>query len=233
MANYSFYLDQFLFAAFPYVALLVFLIVSIQRYRAQSFTFSSLSSQFLENKQHFWGMVPFHYGILTVLAGHVVAFLIPRSILLWNQSPLRLYVLEISALAAGILTVIGLISLLVRRFSNPKIRVVTSVGDVILYFLLLVQIVSGVLVAIFHSWGSNWFATALSPYLWSLVKCAPDISYVATMPHLVKLHIINAFLVIAFFPFTRLVHILVIPNPYLWRKTQVVRWYKDAPKNIA
>ena len=33
------------------------------------------------------------------------------------------------------------------------------------------------------------------------------------------------FLLIAFFPFTRLVHVLVVPNMYLWRRTQVVRWY--------
>ncbi len=45
------------------------------------------------------------------------------------------------------------------------------------------------------------------------------------MPWLVKLHIVLAFLTIGFFPFTRLVHVLVIPNPYLWRKPQVVRWY--------
>ena len=29
------------------------------------------------------------------------------------------------------------------------------------------------------------------------------------------------------FPFTRLVHVLVVPNPYLWRKTQVVIWNWD------
>ena len=51
------------------------------------------------------------------------------------------------------------------------------------------------------------------------------------MPILVKLHIINAFLIITVFPFTRLVHILVVPNPYLWRKTQVVLWNWDR-KNI-
>ncbi len=45
------------------------------------------------------------------------------------------------------------------------------------------------------------------------------------MPLAVKLHIVNAFVLIGFFPFTRLVHILVTPNPYLWRKPQVVRWY--------
>ena len=53
----------------------------------------------------------------------------------------------------------------------------------------------------------------------------PDISFVAAMPYLVKLHIVLAFLTIGFFPFTRLVHVLVAPNPYLWRKPQVVRWY--------
>jgi nitrate reductase gamma subunit len=45
------------------------------------------------------------------------------------------------------------------------------------------------------------------------------------MPFLVKFHIVNAYLVIGYFPFTRLVHVLVVPNPYLWRKPQVVRWY--------
>jgi nitrate reductase gamma subunit len=49
----------------------------------------------------------------------------------------------------------------------------------------------------------------------------------AAMPHLVKLHVVNSFVLIGIFPFTRLVHVLVIPNPYLWRKTQVVIWNWD------
>ena len=58
--------DQFLFVALPYVCLFTFLLMTIYRYRQQSFSYSSLSSQFLENKQHFWAVVPFHYGILAV-----------------------------------------------------------------------------------------------------------------------------------------------------------------------
>jgi nitrate reductase gamma subunit len=170
-------------------------------------------------------MVPFHYGILTVLLGHIVAFLVPRSILAWNGNPIRLYILEITALSAGLLAVVGMIGMIVRRISNPKVRVVTSRIDTILYFLLLTQLVSGVAVAIFHPWGSSWFATSMSPYLWSLVKFQPDITYIVGLPLLVKLHVINAFVLILIFPFTRLVHILVVPNPYLWRKPQVVRWY--------
>jgi nitrate reductase gamma subunit len=218
-------LDQFLFIALPYVCMFTFLLMTIYRYRQQSHSYSSLSSQFLENKHHFLALVPFHYGILAVTTGHLIAFLIPRSILAWNSHPLRLYVLEISALACGLLTLIGMIASIIRRGAMTRIRRVTSVTDWILYGMLLVQTASGVAIALFHPWGSSWFATNMSPYLWSIFKLNPDISFITAMPHLVKLHIVLAFLTIGFFPFTRLVHLLVIPNPYLWRKTQVVRWY--------
>ena len=62
------YFDGVLLGVLPYVAIFTFLLVTIQRYRGQAFTYSSLSSQFLENRQHFYGLVPFHYGILVVLA---------------------------------------------------------------------------------------------------------------------------------------------------------------------
>jgi nitrate reductase gamma subunit len=66
----------------------------------------------------------------------------------------------------------------------------------------------------------------MTPYLWSLVRLSPDLGPVAALPFAVKLHVVNAYLVIGLFPFTRLVHVLVVPNPYLWRRPQVVRWYR-------
>jgi nitrate reductase gamma subunit len=96
----------------------------------------------------------------------------------------------------------------------------------VVYGLLMVQVVSGVLVAVVNGWGSSWFAAAMTPYLWSLAKLNPNTGYLTALPWLVQLHVINAFLLIGFFPFTRLVHVLVVPNPYLWRKPQVVRWYR-------
>ncbi|HEX7344095.1 MAG TPA: respiratory nitrate reductase subunit gamma, partial [bacterium] len=86
------------------------------------------------------------------------------------------------------------------------------------------QVVSGVYTAVFYPWGSSWYAAAAAPYLWSIAKLNPNINFIVGMPFVVKLHIVNAFLLIGFFPFTRLVHILVVPNPYLWRKPQLVRW---------
>jgi nitrate reductase gamma subunit len=218
------YLDQLLFVVLPYVAFFTFFLLTIYRYNAQSFTYSSLSSQLLENQEHFWSLVPFHYGIITILAAHIIAFLIPRQVLLWNSVPLRLYILEIGGLIFGLLTLAGLFGAIMRRLRVTKVRQVTSHSDWILYVLILIQVVSGVYVAVFYPWGSSWYAAAAAPYLWSIAKLNPNIGYIAGMPFMVKLHIVNAFLLIGFFPFTRLVHILVVPNPYLWRKPQLVRW---------
>ena len=218
------YLDLVLFAVMPYVAILTFLMVTIQRYRSQAYTYSSLSSQFLENRRHFWGMVPFHYGILVVLAGHLIGFLIPRQVLAWNSHPLRLYILEISAFAFAILAIVGLVNIILRRGSDLRIRQVTTKADVVVMVILVIQIVSGIGVAFFHRWGSTWYATSLVPYLWSVVALNPDLSTISVMPLLVKFHVVSAFVMIFLFPFTRLVHVLVVPNPYLWRRKQVVRW---------
>lgn len=229
MTSVAHYLDTVFFAVLPYVAMVLFLVGTIHRYRSDSFTYSSLSSQLLENKQHFWALVPFHYGIIAVITGHIVAFAIPRGVLLWNSHPLRLYVLEVSALIFGLTTLVSLLAIIARRFTDRRVRVVTSKADWFLYALLIVQVFSGIDAAVFNRWGSSWFAASAAPYLWSLLKLNPDISVISAMPFMVKVHIVNAFAVIAFFPFTRLVHILVVPNQYLFRRRQVVRWYRRAP----
>jgi len=227
MAQYLIYLDTFFFGMYPYLALFTFFLVTIQRYRSKAYTYSSLSSQFLENRQHFWGLVPFHYGILAVLSAHFVWFLVPETVLWWNSIPARLYIMEIAMFIFGLLTLLGLINIMSRRRLNPMARFVTSAADWWVLGILLFQIVSGLYTAFFFRWGSSWFAASLSPYLWSIFTLNPNLSFVAPLPIMVKLHIISAFSIILLFPFTRLVHVLVLPNPYLWRKPQVVRWYWD------
>ncbi len=224
------YLNLFWFTVLPYIALFTFFLVTIQRYRGKGFTYSSLSSQFLENKVHFWAMVPFHYGILVVLGGHILGFLLPNQLLLWNSNPMRLYILEISGFVGGVFTLVGLINIIIRRLTDARTKMVTSAADWIVISVLLFQICTGLYTAIFHSWGSSWFAASMAPYLWSIVKFNPTIAYVTPLPLMVKLHIIGAFSIITLFPFTRLVHALVVPNPYLWRKRQVVRWHWDRKK---
>lgn len=225
-------LDGVLFGVLPYVAIFTFLLVTIQRYRGQAFTYSSLSSQFLENRQHFYGLVPFHYGILVVLAGHVAAFVVPDAVLAWNGQPLRLYLLEVTGLAFGILTLVGLVLMVMRRLTTPLLTRLTTRADWLVLIMLAVQVATGLYTAVVHPWGSSWFATVLSPYLWSLITLSPDLAGVAALPFAVKFHIVSAYLLILLFPFTRLVHILVVPNPYLWRRPQVVRWYRRPTSHV-
>lgn len=218
-------LDTLLFVALPYVALVVFFGGTILRYRSRPFTYSSLSSQFVEPEGHFASQVPFHYGILLVLAGHVVAFLLPRQVLAWNAEPARLLALEVTGLGLGLLTLVGLVNVVVRRLRSERLRPLTTPMDIVVYVLLLVQVSTGIGIAVSWTWGSSWFASVLTPYLRSIATLSPEPQWVAAMPALVKVHVTGLWALLLVFPFTRLVHVLVVPNPYLWRRPQVVRWH--------
>ncbi len=229
--------NNFFFIALPYTALLIFLVGSIWRYRATGFKFSSLSSQFLEGRKLYLGSTAFHWGILAVFTGHFVTFLFPQATLAWNSSPVRLIVLEVMAFTLGLSALIGMIGLFLRRISNPRIKTVTSKMDLALEVLILLQIVLGCWIALGYRWGSSWFASDLSPYLWSIVKFNPQTEAVNAMPLVIKAHIIGAFILIGMIPFTRLVHFLVAPFHYIWRPYQQVMWHWDrkqvrSPKTI-
>jgi nitrate reductase gamma subunit len=214
----------FLFVLLPYLAIVSLIFGSIYRYRFHGFQVSSLSSQLLENKLLFYGNRPFHWGIITLFFGHLIAFLIPASVLAWNEKPIRLYILEISALSFGIITAIGLIILIFRRSQVKRIRLVTSGMDIFVFLILSVQIITGLYTALFFRWGSSWFAIVLTPYLRSVLAFQPDTAAVLALPFMVKLHIISAFVLIGMIPYTRFMHFLVYPFSYLWREMQLVIW---------
>lgn len=226
-------LDTLLYGALPYVAGVLFLVVSIQRYRNNPFTFSSLSSQFLESRRLFWGSVPFHIGILTLFFGHLFGFLLPRELMLWNHVPLRLFVFETTAMVAALLTLAGLVGLIFRRASAARLRVNTSAWDIVVYVLLLFQVLTGLWVATSLRWGSSWYTQTLVPYLWSIFRFQPEVQRVAELPLAARLHVVGAFVLFSAFSFTRLVHALVAPVPYLWRPLQLVIWNRARGERTA
>lgn len=217
-------IDDFFFIGLPYATLITFLVGTIYRYRATKFTYSSLSSQFLETQQLFWGTMPFHWGLLVLFLGHLGAFLFPREVLLFNGKPARLLILEAAGFAFGVIVLFGLLQLFYRRINNPRIRPGTTKMDIVLELVLIIQVVLGLLVATQLRWGSSWFAAVLTPYLRSIFRFQPDIEALRAMPLLIKLHIVGAYVVFMLVPFTRLVHLLVIPIAYLWRPYQRVIW---------
>src|SRR3989338_3897692 len=219
--------NNFLFVALPYIAIITFVIGSIQRYRATGFKVSSLSSQFLEGRKLYFGSMAFHWGILAVFMGHLITFLFPTATLAWNSNPVRLIVLEVMAFTFGLSILIGLTGLFLRRLSTPRIKMVTNRMDLIIELLLLSQVVLGCWIALGYRWGASWFASDLSPYLWSIVKLNPQIEAVNAMPPVIRAHIVGAFVIIGMIPFTRLMHFLVAPFHYIVRPFQLVMWTWD------
>jgi nitrate reductase gamma subunit len=220
-------LNTFLLVAFPYVAVIVFAVGVVYRYRQKGFTVSSLSSQFLEGRQLFWGTVPFHIGLLVVLFGHLIAFLFPRTMLAWNSVPVRLIILETTGFVFGLTVLVGLVALMYRRFTNSRIRAVTTRMDIAIELLLLAQVVLGCWVALGFRWGASWFAADLTPYLRSLLTLSPETGPVFALPWVIKLHIVGAFAILFLVPFTRLVHVVVAPLHYVIRPYQQVIWNWD------
>jgi nitrate reductase gamma subunit len=220
-------LDYFFFSAFPYVAIVTFLVGAIYRYQQTGFKVTSLSAQFLEGKQGFWGTVPFHFGILMVFLGHLVAFLFPRGVLAWNSDPVRLIAHEVVGFTFAVALLVGLVALILRRLAHARMKVVTTRMDLFVEIVLLAQVILGCWIALGYRWGTSWFAADLSPYLWSILKLNPQPEAVVAMPLVIKAHIVGAFSILLIFPFTRLIHMLVAPFHYIWRPHQVVIWNWD------
>ncbi|NOX86870.1 MAG: respiratory nitrate reductase subunit gamma [Chlorobi bacterium] len=222
--------NNFFFIGLPYAALTALLVGSIFRYYRLGFKVSSLSSQFLESRELFYGSRPFHWGIIFLFFGHAIAFLTPRAVILWDSVPLRLVILEVTALGFAFSALFGLLMLIQRRFKNRRLWAVTTKMDVFVYIMLLTQIITGIWVAYFSRWGSVWFASALTPYLRSLFIFNPDIAAVSVMPLSVQIHIVSAFVIIGMIPFTRFIHFLVYPFAYITRSYQYVIWNWDRKK---
>lgn len=217
-------LDQILFVIFPYISMTLFLAVTAYRSIFREFTVSSLSSQLLERKKLYWGSISFHYGIVAILLMHLLALILPKGLILWNSVPIRLYILEFTGLALGLWSLFGLLILLWRRVAEPRIRAVSTPMDLILIALLLVSVVTGVLTATNYRFGSTWFAGVFAPYIGSILSFQPQPSLVSPLPWIIQLHVINFFVLLAVFPFSRLIHIITVPLGYLFRPWQIVIW---------
>ena len=214
--------NDFLFGVIPYAVTLLAIVVTVMRWKMHQFTVSSLSSQLLESRKLYWGSVPFHWGLSTILTFHILALIIPSGFELWNGSPLRLYLLEITGLALGFWTLFGITALIYRRYSEPRIRKVTSKMDIVVLAVVAVQIITGVWIALGYRWGSYWGTAVFVPYLWSLFSFQPNPDLVEALPWVLKTHALAFFVFLAIFPFTRLVHIITLPLQYIGRPWQKV-----------
>jgi len=217
-------LNNFIFIIMPYTALSLIIFVTPYRFFTNRLTWSAYSTQFLERKVLFWGINPWHYGIIPVLAAHFLGVVFPGPIkaLLGNQT--HLVIIESIGLALGIFAVFGCLTLLLRRANSPMLKQVTFAADWALLFLLAAQALSGVYISTAMRWGSQWYMHTAVPYFWSLAVFNPQLEYMADFPLILKLHAAGAFLIVGVLPFTKLVHLLYVPWRFLADPPIQYRW---------
>jgi nitrate reductase gamma subunit len=216
--------DSILFVFCPYVALALAVGLGAFRYAKDRAAFSSFSSQLLEKEALHRGSPAWHYGILIVLLAHALALLLPRFWRLLGGTPPRLWGLEMSGLVLALFSLVGLSILIMRRLVNARVRRVTSVFDWVLLAVLFLQVSAGFLVALLYRWGSQWYLATVVPWIASLFSLRPDTTAIARLPWLAKAHFFGGIVLVALFPFGRLLHLATSRLSYLFRPYQMVIW---------
>jgi nitrate reductase gamma subunit len=217
--------EIFAFIVFPYISLTLLIFGLIWRFKTNSFSVSSLSSQVLENKVLFFASVSWHFAILGTIFTHVTTFLFPSLWVELAKNPIHKYLEYIGSIVATLL-LIGLILYFYRRLFISEVIKVSTFGDYLVLVVLLIQVITGFGQLLLYENGSLFFSQHAVPWLYSLFSFSPNITYIKDLPFISKLHFFNAFVFFAILPFTRLIHVMVFPIPYLWRNYVVIKWFK-------
>jgi nitrate reductase gamma subunit len=211
----------------PYLSIVVFVGGLAWRYRYDAFGWTSRSSQLYEGTVLRWGSPLFHSGVILVLVGHVGGLLVPKS---WTQAAgISEHAFHLTAVflgtVSGLATVIGLAILVGRRRLVGSVFTATTRNDKAMYVVLGGVVLLGLAATV----GANVvgdgydYRATIGPWLRSLFTLRPDPAMMAGVPIAYQLHILAAFALLAFWPFTRLVHAFSAPVGYLTRPYLVYR----------
>jgi nitrate reductase gamma subunit len=223
------YLHQFVFGIYPYIALAIFLLGSLIRFDREQYTWKTESSQLLHRGALRVGNILFHVGVLGLFFGHVVGLLTPVAV--WDALGVSHGAKQIFAMAAGgimgSLCLIGILILLVRRFSNDRLMRVTTIKDKLVMLWILATLSLG-LISIFVSASHTDGHMMVQLMTWAqhVITLRGDAaSFIVEAPLIFKLHLFMGMSLFVIFPFTRLVHVWsgFASVGYLGRAYQLVR----------
>ncbi len=212
--------DFFLWVALPYLCIAVFVVGHVWRYRYDQYGWTARSTQLMERRLLMAGSLLFHFGILAAIGGHVLGILIPLS---WTEAigisdDAYHWIAVVAGSLSGAAIVAGFAILAYRRLRVPRVRATTSGSDLVLYPVLAATIAFGMLATV---WGSavdeHLYRETVSPWFRGIFGFHPDASLMTGAPFIFQAHAFTAWLLLAIWPFTRLVHAWSIPIAYVGR----------------
>lgn len=220
-------LNQFVWVIYPYLCLAIFVIGHIARYKYDQFSWTAKSSEMIEKKRLKWGSLLFHLGIIPVFFGHVVGLLIPAN---WLEAiGVNNHIYYIGAVyigsVFGIITLIGMLLLTLRRLSIKNVRRLSSFSDIFVNIVLLIILIMGCYSTLVTNAIQPEFDYRQTIAIWfrHLFMFSPNADLMLNVPWSFKLHILLGFTVFGCWPFTRLVHVWSVPLSYMNRRYIVYR----------
>lgn len=220
-------INTFLFGIYPYIAGSVFLVGSVVRFDYNPYTWKSGSSQFLRKRTMVFASNAFHIGVLALFLGHFVGLLTPHEV--YESAGLSAGAKQILAVTAGgifgTICLFGIVPLVYRRLTDPRVRSTSSTMDTFILLLLAVQLCLGLYsipTSAHHTDGA--LMLVLADWAQRVVTFrggAADL--VAHVPLVYRAHLAVGLTMFLLFPFSRLVHIWSAPIWYLGRSYQLVR----------
>ncbi|QIL42945.1 respiratory nitrate reductase subunit gamma [Acidovorax sp. HDW3] len=204
------WIDHFLFGLYPYICLAVFFIGSWARFDRDQYTWKSDSSQLLRRGSLRWGSNLFHVGVLFLFFGHSAGMLTPHFVYEHFLSAGNKQIMAmVSGGIAGTMAFIGVSMLLHRRLSDDRIRATSKTSDILLLWVLWVQLALGLAtipLSAQHLDGSVMMQ--LAGWAQSIVTFQSNaVEVLGQVGWVFKAHMVLGMTVFLIFPFTRLVHV--------------------------
>lgn len=223
--------DNFLWGAFPWLAIAAYFVGIFWRWRTDQFGWTTHSSQIYESKLLRLSSPLFHWGMVFVVLGHLLGLAFPKS---WTRgvgiSDHAYHLLAtIPGSIAAIAVLLGFAGLLYRRIVNRSVFLSTSKSDKVMYFFLGLALLSGSFATfslqVFDalSTGGYDYRETISPWLRQLLVFNIQPELMANAPWQFKVHVLAGFTIIAVWPYTRLVHAFSAPVGYVTRPYVVYR----------
>ncbi|WP_137938311.1 respiratory nitrate reductase subunit gamma [Chitinivorax sp. B] len=223
------YFQQFLFGIYPYVAGTIFLLGSLVRFEREQYTWKSDSSQLLKRGNLRVGSILFHVGILGLFFGHLVGLLTPVAV--WDALGITHSFKQGFAMAMGgifgIMCLIGVLILMHRRLTEPRIAAQTKFADKLVMVWILATLLLGLsTIPVSAGHMDGHMMVLLMTWAQHVVTFQGGAALIVQeAPIIFKLHLFMGMSLFVIFPFTRLVHIWsgLASVTYLSRAWQLVR----------
>ncbi len=177
---------------------------------------------YTENKLLWLGALAFHWSLLVILLRHLRYFLVPVPAWVLKIDAVDGF-FQISApqlLVTDVVVIVALLYLLQRRFTDASVRYISLLGDYFALFLLLGITGSGVLMRYFFRVDLE----RVKELALGLVTFSPRVP--AEIAPFFFVHLTLVSVLLAYFPFSKLVHlggIFLSPTRNLPNNTRAVR----------